>query len=52
MVANFELNQSTSNGWKSSFRLPYANKKVGSISKYSIELYYEAKILHAKISFQ
>jgi len=27
MAANFGLNQPTSNGWKSSLRLPYAKKK-------------------------
>ena len=28
MAANFGLNQPTSNGWKSSFRLLYAKKKI------------------------
>jgi len=33
MAANFKLNRSTSDSWKSSFRSLHAKKKVSSVSK-------------------
>ena len=51
MAANFKLNWSTSNSWKSSFRSLHA-KKSRQCFQVRFKLYYQAKISHAKILFQ
>ena len=51
MTANFKLNRSTSNSCKSSFRSLHA-KKTRQCFQVRFKLYYQAKISHAKISFQ
>ena len=51
MAANFKLNWSTSNSCKSGFRSLHA-KKTRQCFQVRFKLYYQAKISHAKISFQ